>query len=486
MVLLLELLPLQAALLALTVFSGNPLGNEPVSLLINAVLLLGMWGVGALLRRAPSTPRVAAALPCFAAAIVLALLTSPSAYAGSGNAAGALLADLSATTPRVAADVAVALLAIFIGWRGFTAGSAPPGSGGISLRFKLGLGVLLAAILTAALVRTSQQGPLLGTLAVLLPVEVYCGLVAGAIARIQHERLRSGEVAGAGIEGGWLGMAMGLGGVLVGGTLALSLVINYRNLGALLSKLGPVGNLLDALARGAGELVGLIAYVLFNWLFQLLAAHGWMKKYPSFPAQPPSRCPPKTPIATCMGIKLSTVDPFWLHIGILVLQIATMLAVVIVGLLLLRRLIAGRRRFAAAPAEVEEERESLDASSLFGAQLRALLDGLRRPPTERDPLTPGTIRYLYRGMLRAAAGAGLARAPAETPDEFAARAVWGGAPDGSASQHGAAQDMTALTEAYDAVRYAEREPDVAQEGAARSAAGRLTDALNHNSHRKRP
>lgn len=475
MVLLLELLPLQAALLTLTAASGSPLGAEPISPLINAVLLLGMWSAGAILRGTPAPLAIAAAAPCFAAACALALLTSPSAYAGSGNAAGALLADLSGATPRVGADIGVLLVAIFIGWRGFATGSAPPSSGSVSLRFKLGLGVLLAAIAVAALVHTPQQGPLLGALAVLLPVEVYCGLIASALARIQRERLRSGVMVAPGIEGNWLGMALGLAGVIVGGTLALSLVVSYRNVGALLARLGPIGSALNALASGVGALVGLIAYALFNWLFQLLAAHGWRVNFPKSTSQPASRCPPGTPIATCMGLKLNTLDPFWLHIGILVLQIGTMLAVVIIGLLLLRRLIAGRRRFAAALANVEEERESLDVSSLLGAQLRALLAGLRRPSPARDPLTPGTIRYLYRGVLRAAAGADLTRAPSETPDEFAGRAAME-VPVASGEQS-TMHDMTALTEAYDAARYAEREPEEGSLGALRQAAQRMTDAL---------
>lgn len=474
--LLLELLPLQAALLVLTAAGGSPIGAEPVSPLINAALLLGAWVVGYALRGAPTSLVVAVVPPCLAAACVLMLLTSPSAYAGNPNPVGALLADLGSASSRVFADAGLVALTLLIGWRGFAAGTTPPSSGPVARSFKVGLGVVLLAIACAALIHTPQQPPLLGALAVLLPAEVYVGLVASALARIHRERLRNDVVVAAGTEGSWLGVALGLSAVIVGGVLALSLVLNYGNVGALLTHLGPVGAAINAVVTTLTTLLGLILYVLFNGIVQGLKGRG---AQPSVTPPAAGRCPPGTPVAKCLHAAQNTVPPAWLHVAAVVGQVLVMLIVVAIVLWLLRRVIAGRRLFVPALGGVEEQRESLDAGSLLVAQLRALLASLRPPPAYRDPLTPGTIRYLYRGVLRAAARAGIARAPAETPDEFAARAGWSmsvPAP-GPGSSPQSAQELAALSEAYDAARYAEREPEPAALTSLRAATRRVTDAL---------
>ncbi len=478
-VLLLELLPLQAALLVLTAAGGNPIGAEPVSPLVNAALLLGAWVVGYALRGAPAGLAVAVAAPCLAAACALVLLTSPSAYAGTPNAASALLADLGSASARVFADAGLVALTLLIGWRGFGAGATPPSSGPVGRSFKIGLGVVLLAIACAALIHTSEQPPLLGALAVLLPVEVYVGLVASALARIHRERLRNDVVVAAGTEGSWLGVALGLSAVIVGGVLVLSLVLNYGNVGALLAHLGPVGAAINAAVVALTNLLGLILYVLFNGIVQGLKAQG---ARPSVTPPASGRCPPGTPIARCLHAAQNTVPPEWLHVAVVVGQVLVVLIVLAIVLWLLRRVIAGRRWFLPALGGVEEQRESLDASSLLGAQLRALLASLRPPPAYRDPLTPGTIRYLYRGVLRAAARAGIARAPAETPDELAARIGSSVAAPTPGTPPQTAQDITTLSEAYDAARYAEREPEPAALAPLRAAARRVTDALRRPRH----
>ena len=471
--LLLELLPVQALLLVFTAAGNSPLGSEPISPLISAMLLVAAWAAGAILRGAPVSSAVAVVAPCCVAACALVLLTSPSAYAGSANPVGDLLGDLGGATPRVFADAGLMAVTLFVGWRGYVAGSEPPSGGSVGRSFKLGLAVVLLAVACAALIHNPQQGPLLGALALMLPVEVYVGLVASALARIHRERLRNDVVVAAGTEGSWLGMALGLSGVLVCATLILSLVINYGSVGALLSYLGPVGGAINAIVSAVTNLIGLLLYLLLNPVVQGLKGKAGQPS--ATPPQGVPTCPPGTPAAQCIHAH-NTVPPEWLHAAVLVAQVLVVLMVIAVALWLLRRLIAGRRLFAPPMGAVEEERESLDASSLLGAQLRALLAGLRRPPSAPDPLTPGTVRYLYRDVLRAAARAGVGRAAAETPDEFAARTAWS-APPANGATPPAEPDITALSEAYDAARYAEREPEQPALGALRATARRITDML---------
>ena len=113
------------------------------------------------------------------------------------------------------------------------------------------------------------------------------------------------------------------------------------------------------------------------------------------------------------------------------------LLVVLLFLLLLRTLVIHRR-----PHEtvMDEERESLDATSLFNAQLHAFLSGLRprRTSSWEDPLTPGSVRYLYRAVLEAASRRGLPRRSSETPDEYLARFPAVPAPAGDRALHGQA------------------------------------------------
>jgi hypothetical protein len=82
------------------------------------------------------------------------------------------------------------------------------------------------------------------------------------------------------------------------------------------------------------------------------------------------------------------------------------------------------------------------------------------------------VRSLYRDILAAAASRGIGRRNVETPDEFAARLA--GALNSSAEE----ADVAALTDAYDAARYGEREPERAQFGSLRSAAQRLVRRIS--------
>ncbi len=146
------------------------------------------------------------------------------------------------------------------------------------------------------------------------------------------------------------------------------------------------------------------------------------------------------------------------------------------------RRLRGQLRFAAAPG-IDEERESLDARGLFGAQVRALLSGLRPHRVAQDePLPPGSVRAIYRDLLRAAAARGIARRSDETPDEFAKRLGQEASPTLSVPE--LRTDLTALSEAYDAARYAEREPGDSNRAHLRARARHVIGQLQSPARRR--
>jgi hypothetical protein len=81
------------------------------------------------------------------------------------------------------------------------------------------------------------------------------------------------------------------------------------------------------------------------------------------------------------------------------------------------------------------------------------------------------VRALYRDILRAAAAHGIARRAGETPDEYGPR-LGAALPDGVQPT-----DVRALSEAYDAARYGETEPEDGARRTVREQAGRVLRAL---------
>jgi hypothetical protein len=140
------------------------------------------------------------------------------------------------------------------------------------------------------------------------------------------------------------------------------------------------------------------------------------------------------------------------------LEVGAVIAVIFLFLWLLRKVVVSGR----PPVDIlDEERESLDGVSIFGEQMRAFLASLRRSREEDaiDPLTPGSVRYLYREFLEAASRQGLTKEAAETPDEYGARlrASPRLAEPGKWGAHDS-EALDILSEAYNTTRYAERPP----------------------------
>ena len=172
--------------------------------------------------------------------------------------------------------------------------------------------------------------------------------------------------------------------------------------------------------------------------------------------QPPRACVP-SPKVHCSP-QLAPLPPFWQHLAVLLFQGLVLALVVAIFAYVLRLSFAAAGRRAERTAD--EEREALDGRGLFAAQLRSLFARRREAREEPEQLARESVRYVYREVLRAAARLGLQRTQAETPDEYAERL--GKTTPILTGDAGEAADLRALSEAYDAARYAGREPDSQQ------------------------
>jgi hypothetical protein len=126
----------------------------------------------------------------------------------------------------------------------------------------------------------------------------------------------------------------------------------------------------------------------------------------------------------------------------------------VIGLLILLIAIAVARSRRRAKKPGEDERESVWSTPLLLAGLgqawRNLLARLRAARAEPDAESVGTIRAIYRELLRIGASLGIARRPSETPYEYRPRL--------SERVPERVEEIGTLTEAYVRVRYSPEIP----------------------------
>jgi hypothetical protein len=428
-----------------------------------------------------------ALLPFLAICGAVAARVSPAAYGGvpGGPLDLAWLTtlgnDLLSGSPRVEYLFGLLALTGYLAWRGLRLGFDPSTLDVLRVRFALSVAVVVAAVAAAAVVRGPGQGVLAGRLAVLLPLEIFVGLVTLALARMSDA---AGDNAGWTSEAGqrpWLSLALALSGIILGVALALSLVVSYDNLIAALERLGPVG---QALAAGLQWLIYGFAYLLnfifsgfFDFVNGLLSRNSRRISPP--PPSPPILCSngkTSAPQSACPAQHL----PPAIGIAVSVLLVALILALLIGLAYFIYRALRLVRSHTRTEDEFEE-RESLDGRALLGAQLRGLLGGLRRrgPTGGEEALPAGSARRLYREVLRMAAALGLGRQPAETPDEYARRLA--GTTDAVGAEE--ASDLAALTAAYDQARYGESEPEGERQRAVHAQGERLVAQLRERTRR---
>jgi len=473
----LDLLPLYALLLVAASSSAGDVRRValPFSYLVAASAICAV--VGHALRRLPLALIVGAGILVGSALWLVAIAISPATCADLPggvcdanwvSADSAHLAYLASGSTHISEFLALGLVVLFLVWRGLYHGHGEPELDSVLTHFKISLGVLVVAAILAVGLGPAGRAGVSATLAFLVPLAVFAGLVASALssAALSREDLRGVDLKTAGGER-WLGMAIVLSGAVVLLGLLVSAIVTYGTLSAALAQLGPVGEGLNAIVEW---LIFGFAGLLFFLFGPLIDALQRMA----------NRTPPR-PTATAVAspgtpppASHSVLPETWIHITQIVLTVLLVLLALLVAVLILRMLTGVRR---ARPGEgMEEEREALDGASLLRAQLRGLLDRFtHRPPGEAEEALPsGSVRALYRELLQAAASHGIARRGPETPDEYGRRL--------NATLHGAAPpaDVAAVSEAYDEARYGEHEAAENERRTLREQAKRVLAALKQS------
>ncbi len=285
----------------------------------------------------------------------------------------------------------------------------------------------------------------------LLVVFFMAGVAAVAWANEQSVERAAMRRAGRGPGGAWLAvMAV----PLVGLVLVASL------LGGGAGVAGP------AVVQGARDLGSVITH-----LFDLL--------HLNFRIHPSAHSTPGTTIHHVQPSRPGRVrsNGFATDLGYVLLGLVTVAAVGLIGvagLWMVRRV----RRHRRATETPEEDRDSVFTWSHFWAQLRAALTRVRRRrPVPRSTLASAVVtatptagaeldpvRAAYREFLVAARSVTLGRSPSETPREFRTRLTLD------------RRALSALTGAYERVRYGMQDPEEGRATAA-EAVETLTTAL---------
>ena len=454
---LMEVIPVEAILVVLSGYNSLNILETPAPFWFLLGTLLLASAIGRFLVGASPQRLVAVSLPFFLFASLLLIRISPSAYGSSGSTffdwswLQSFGQDIANHTPEATAIPPLLLLLAYIWWRGLRLGGDPPDHPTVMNRFKLGMIALVAvAILSVAIPAGVVQQQVIALLGLLLTVEVFIGLIASALSRLDQNQVEHrGDAYLATNNQLWLGTALALAAVSVGFALLINLIINYQSVGSLLSLLGPAGAVMNGLTTILVNGLAQLLHFLFGWLFGLfkpIANHSTVNA-------------PKSPFAG-KGFKHQTpqIPRIWLFVSETLLEVGALIAVIFLFLWLIRLVVIRKR----PPVDIlDEERESLDGVSIFGEQLRAFLAGLRpnREESSIDPLTQGSVRYLYREFLEAASRRGLAKGTAETPDEYSARLrASPGLADPRSRDGDKSEALQVLSEAYDTTRYAERPP----------------------------
>lgn len=468
---LLEVIPLQA--LALTYAGATQLSLAdtfgPLWLIVVTLLLfaLARWRLG----RFGPTPVALVSLLIGAVAFAGFAALSPTAYGDfpgglfSLNWLAHLQLDAQLDTPRFNGLFVILPLVIYLAWRGLTLGAPPPRIEPTLRRFTISLAAVMAACLGALTAAPVMQASLQGALLGLLALDVFAGLAAAALARRGSGREVGQAETGAEMAR-WLLTALGAAALVILVAFVIGLALNLNVFLFLLRALGPVG---EAVNSALTWLVNGLAYVL--WLLFVKTIGAWLFQNAAFYVHQPQHAGLPPAHAHQQELKPPPLG-FLVAAGIIV----GLVVVALLAYLLYQgvRIVLRSLKPDAEP-ELDEERESLDARDLLRRQARDLLSGLRRGSgaKERDPLTPGSARWLYREALRAGASAGIGRRPGETADEYSRRLAE------ALRERGAAPDepeLAALTASYDDARYGERTAPPTPEAAA--SARQLAATLN--------
>ncbi|MGZ3600258.1 MAG: DUF4129 domain-containing protein [Ktedonobacterales bacterium] len=473
---LVEMLPVEAWLI---VFAGGVHGSianvsAPLWFLVAAMTLA--WAVAWRFERFGVGRVLLVSTPLLLLAWVTLLRISPSAYGAAplrlDGVLDPLLADVAHGVHHFSDDMALTALLAYVWWRGLVLGSKPPSHDEVLRRFQWSLAAFLLALFGLASTGGGTGGSLFGAISLLLPVEVFVCLTAAALANVSLARLRSRESLTGETESRWVGSAILLAGLVATLALVINIFVNFESVSALLRQMGPVGMALDGAAQwlisAFVQVLGVVIDRPLQFFFDWVQSHGQRRPPPT--SSP--TCPQGSSDPACISRNtlpaLNTVPR-----GVVIaLDIFVVAVVIVVFVVLLRWLMA--RQSPGNGAMVQEEREALGGRGLFGAQVRALFARPRRKVPAAEQIGAGTVRALYRDVLRAAERIGLGRERTETADEYARRLVEVAPLAGVEAERG---DVAALSAAYDGARYGEREPAPKEQAALRERAKRVIGRL---------
>lgn len=462
----LELLPFYLCLLIAGGIGAGDINLVPLPFTYLLVVGAAFALLAFALRERPLALTLFAGLVVGAVALLFAVRVSPGAYGGIVEGPldtqwiGALVQDVLTVSSRLEALVLLPMVVILIGWRGLVIGRSTPEFDDVLDRFKVSVVVLVLAAVVSVAIGAHVRSQLAGPLLLILPVTIFAGLLAAALSRAAMDRddLKGPDARSAG-ESRWLAMAIVLSLLVVLTTLVLGSILSFGSVGGALAQAGPIGQAIDtALNWIAGGIVAVMT-LIFNAFFALLAPIFKLNLQPL----------PPSPVAVS-PIPGATAQVH--HSEVTIISLIVLVVLLLLGLNWLRRLFVNRQ--AAQTDAIVEERESLNGGSLFMAQLRGLFARKQRQPKEIEEALPaGSIRALYRDLLRAAARRGVGRATAETADEFGARL--------SRSFAGSVlpEDVATLGEAYDAARYGGQEEPRSARHDLQERVRRVLAALRH-------
>jgi cbb3-type cytochrome oxidase subunit 3 len=352
---------------------------------------------------------------------------------------------------RVPAGPLVALLVMFLWWRGAAMGNTYITLVRASFGLRLGiLSILLVALFADEELRVDMLA--------MVPFFFFFGLLGSSLARADSLNLDQPHDAVFGR--GWMLSLLVIVLVVTGGGYLAALWLSGANTAQIADTLGTFGEVLATLLFLVASPLLLLAQLIFNVLkaampdqFGTPIERGSSNESPASQMQAPWLA------------DLLTILSDALFIGLLIFIVLLLLA--FIWFLFIAR---GERKH-----YHDEERESLGTSELVGGfgqtwrdgwrRLADLLGFLRRFGIGPDLFAALTIRRIYARMEKLARTRGYPRAIAETPSEYQRELLQ--------AFPGQPEDIRRVTEAYIAVRYGEVPEDPAELQAVRVAWERL-------------
>ncbi len=376
--------------------------------------------------------------------------------------------------------VALALLIIWLWWRGLLLGRGRLTRGRIYVRFVAALGVTIAALAGAATIQGAARPLAASYLTLLLALLLFAGTMGLTLsqARDASYEMRSAYRGNQPLEmppvftRAWLAASVGLSLGLSLLALLLATLISRDSVRVLAIA---AGNIVNGLLDGIAFILTPIFFVLYlildkpiEWLTAYFHRLGPPKPL-TLPTTPP--CSPTvpagdvaTPGATCAPpahnvVSTSLLPAEWLT----VMRWGAAILVIVVALVVLARVLSRFTQVRQMRA-FTEERTMLDAREILGGQLRRLFGAFRRQPAGdslvTDDLAEGSVRRVYRDTLTLAVGTGHARRLAETPREYQRRlASDDPLRPGTAAPPEVAGALAELTHVYEQARYGQPESD---------------------------